>query len=106
MAGMVVRAMGQVNGANLSNSSVRLRSFPDGKSGRNSGRMESRRHVELGPRRVEVVANLLNWRGDDRRSVLRMMKFQMHAPPDVLHFEHRASPGRAGDRDLHGLGTS
>ena len=34
-----------------------------------------------------------------------MAEFEVHAAADVLQLEHGASPGGAGDGDLHGLGA-
>ena len=36
---------------------------------------------------------------------MRVAKFQLHAATDVLELEHGASPGGAGDGDLHGMGA-
>jgi len=53
----------------------------------------------------DSVANFLDGRSDDGRGVFGMAEFQVHAAADVLKFQHRPSPGRAGDRNLHGLRT-
>jgi len=52
-----------------------------------------------------AIANFLNGRRDDGGGVLGVTEFEVHAAADVLQLEHGASPGRAGNRDLHRLRT-
>jgi hypothetical protein len=51
----------------------------------------------------DVVADFLDRGSDDRRGVLGMAEFQVHAAADILQLEHGASPGGTGDGDLYGL---
>src|SRR5450755_961069 len=55
--------------------------------------------------RGAVLADFLNGRGDNRRAVTGVMKFQIHAAADEAHLEHRTAPGGTGDGDLNGLWT-
>ena len=51
------------------------------------------------------VADFLDGRGDDGGVVFRVVKFEVHAPANVLELEHGASPGGAGDGYMNRVGT-
>lgn len=59
--------------------------------------------IELQRRQLNVVADFLDWRGDNRRRVLRMTELQVHPAADVLELQHGSTPRRARYRDLHRL---
>jgi hypothetical protein len=88
----------------------------DGEAGSRGDYANVRRARVLGDAEVGVeaglasevglaVADFLDGRGDDGSGVVGMAEFEMHAAADVLELEHGASPSRAGDGNLHGLGT-
>src|SRR5271168_3115809 len=61
--------------------------------------------VDFYGRELHFVADFLDRGGDDGGGILRVTKFEMHAPANVLQLEHGASPGGTGDGNLHGLGA-
>ena len=52
---------------------------------------------------LDAVPNFLDGRGHDRRGVVGVAEFEVHAAADVLQLEHGASPGGTGDGNLNRL---
>ena len=61
--------------------------------------------ANLRPAPLRALPDFLDRGRDNRRSIFRMVKFQVHPSTDEAPLQHGTSPGRACNDDQDWLGT-